>query len=409
MSGSTFGKAFQITTWGESHGKALGVVIQGCPSGIELNEEILQKALDKRKPGQGSAASTKRKEPDIPEILSGVFEGKTTGTPISIMIVNQDAKSRDYSKIAEIFRPGHGDITYQAKYGIRDYRGGGRASARETAARVAAGAVAEAFLKQYGISVETCTLEIGGVGIKAGNINGGGEVINQNQTALDREFAKTNYLECPDPEALLLMEKRIEEVKKEGDSLGGVVEITAKNVPAGLGDPVFDKLDADIAKALMSIGAVKAVEIGAGCDAAKMTGFENNDQILPEPSRFEFDTSSAPIIPAKRPPSSTSAAESIKRARFETNNSGGILAGISNGDDIIARVHVKPIPSILKEQMTVDINGNPCPISTQGRHDICAIPRINPVCKAMVYLVIADHILRQSCYTTLKNSFCETI
>ncbi|MBF0303805.1 MAG: chorismate synthase, partial [Desulfamplus sp.] len=359
MSGSTFGKAFQVTTWGESHGKALGVVIQGCPSGIELNEEILQKALDKRKPGQGSAASTKRKEPDIPEILSGVFEGKTTGTPISIMIVNHDAKSRDYSKIADIFRPGHGDITYQAKYGIRDYRGGGRASARETAARVAAGAVAEAFLKQYGISVETRTLEIGG--IKAGNINGKVD----NQTALDREFVKTNYLECPDPEALLLMERRIQEVKKEGDSLGGVVEIVAKNVPAGLGEPVFDKLDADIAKALMSIGAVKAVEIGAGCDAAKMTGFENNDQILPEPSRFEFDTSSAPIIPAKTLPSST-AAELIKRTRFETNNSGGILAGISNGDDIIARVHVKPIPSILREQMTVDTNGNPCPISTQG-------------------------------------------
>ncbi|MBF0228970.1 MAG: chorismate synthase [Desulfamplus sp.] len=393
MSGSTFGKAFQVTTWGESHGKALGVVIQGCPSGIELNEEILQKALDKRKPGQGSA-STKRKEPDIPEILSGVFEGKTTGTPISIMIVNHDAKSRDYSQIADIFRPGHGDITYQAKYGIRDYRGGGRASARETAARVAAGAVAEAFLNQYGISVESCTLEIGG--IKAGNINGRVD----KQTVLDREFAKTNYLECPDPEALLLMERRIEEIKKEGDSLGGVVEITAKNVPAGLGEPVFDKLDADIAKALMSIGAVKAVEIGAGCNAAKMTGFENNDQILPEPSRFEFDTSSAPIIPAKRPPSSTSAAESIKRARFETNNSGGILAGISNGDDIVARVHVKPIPSILKEQMTIDINGNPHPISTQGRHDICAIPRINPVCKAMVYLVIADHILRQVVYTT---------
>ncbi|MBF0573156.1 MAG: chorismate synthase, partial [Desulfamplus sp.] len=308
MSGSTFGKAFQVTTWGESHGKALGVVVQGCPSGIELNEDILQKALDKRKPGQGSAASTKRKEPDTPEILSGVFEGKTTGTPISIMIINQDAKSRDYSKIAEIFRPGHGDITYQAKYGIRDYRGGGRASARETAARVAAGAVAEAFLTRYEISVETCTLEIGG--IKAGNINS--EV--ENQTALDREFAKHNYLECPDPEALLLMERRIEEVKKDGDSLGGVVEIIAKNVPAGLGDPVFDKLDADIAKALMSIGAVKAVEIGAGCNAAKITGFENNDQILPEISelaKFGFDKNSSTLLTTQAP-----SAGYIKHARF---------------------------------------------------------------------------------------------
>lgn len=346
MSGSTFGKMFQVTTWGESHGEALGVVVQGCPPGIELNEPFLQKALDKRKPGQGSA-STKRREPDIPEILSGVFEGKTTGTPISIMIQNKDAKSRDYSKIAEIFRPGHGDITYQAKYGIRDYRGGGRASARETAARVAAGAVAEAFLQQYGVAVETSTLEIGG--IRATNI--------------DREFARTNYLEFPDPESILLIEQRVDLVKRAGDSLGGVVQITASNVPPGLGEPVFDKLDADIAKALMSIGAVKAVEIGAGCQAAQMTGFENNDQITP--------------------------------LGFETNNSGGILAGISNGDDIVIRVHIKPIPSILKEQMTVDINGEPSSISTQGRHDICAIPRINPVCRAMVYLVIADHLLRQ--------------
>jgi len=350
MSGSTFGKVFQVTTWGESHGKALGVVVQGCPPGVELNEAILQKSLDRRKPGQGSS-STKRREPDTPEILSGVFEGRTTGTPISIMILNQDAKSHDYSKIAEIFRPGHGDITYQAKYGIRDYRGGGRASARETAARVAAGAVAEAFLQQYGITVETSTLEIGGI----------------RASKIDREFATANSLEWPDPESLLLIEQRVDAVKREGDSLGGVVQIIAHNVPAGLGEPVFDKLDGDIAKALMSIGAVKAVEIGAGCRAAKMTGFENNDQITP--------------------------------SGFQTNNSGGILAGISNGDDIVATVHIKPIPSILKEQMSVNINGDPCPISTQGRHDICAIPRINPVCRAMVYIVIADHLLRQMAVT----------
>ncbi len=383
MSGSTFGKIFQVTTWGESHGKALGVVVQGCPPGIELNEEIVQKALNKRKPGQGSA-STKRKEPDIPEILSGVFEGRTTGTPISIMIRNQDAKSDDYSRIAEIFRPGHGDITYQIKYGIRDYRGGGRASARETAARVAAGAVAKAFLGRYGITVESCTLEIGGIKVGHLDLNNSSDMINGgNRKSTESNyigFAKTNYLECPDPQALLLMEQRIDAVKKEGDSLGGVVEIIAKNVPAGLGEPVFDKLDADLAKALMSIGAVKAVEIGAGCNAAKMTGFENNDQIMP-----------------------SELAKKISKPKFATNNSGGILAGISNGDDIIARVHVKPIPSILKEQMTVDIHGNPCPISTQGRHDICAIPRINPVCRAMVYLVIADHLLRQNALTTSKQ------
>ncbi|MBF0468234.1 MAG: chorismate synthase [Desulfamplus sp.] len=376
MSGSTFGKIFQVTTWGESHGKALGVVVQGCPPGIELNEAILQKALDKRKPGHGST-STKRKEPDTPQILSGVFEGRTTGTPITIMILNQDAKSHDYSNIARIFRPGHGDITYLAKYGIRDYRGGGRASGRETAARVAAGAVAEAFLRQYQICVETVTLEIGGV----------------RAARIDREFASTNYLECPDAEALLLIEQRIDAVKKEGDSLGGVLEITARNVPAGLGEPVFDKLDADLAKALMSIGAVKAVEIGAGCKTSQMTGFENNDQIIP--SKPEFDKI-CDIVGV----SITSNSDDIITG-FETNNSGGILAGISNGDDIVARVHIKPIPSILKEQMTVDINGNPCPVSTQGRHDICAIPRINPVCRAMVWLVIADHLLRQKATASL--------
>ena len=375
MSGSSFGKAFQVSTWGESHGKALGVVIQGCPPGVPLDEAYLQKALDKRKPGQGMS-STKRKEPDNPEILSGVFEGKTTGTPISILIRNQDAKSRDYSTIADLFRPGHGDITYQAKYGVRDYRGGGRSSARETAARVAAGAVAEALLshiatlfpleqtrasdasendnalalhpsRDKGIVVESMTIALGGITAEDKN----------------RAFARSNPMECPDENALLLIEKRIHEVKKAGDSLGGVLEIVAHNVPAGLGDPVFDKLDADIAKAMMSIGAVKAVEIGAGCEAANKTGFENNDQIIP--------------------------------GGFETNNSGGILAGISNGDDIVIRVHIKPIPSILKEQDTVDIKGNTRSISTQGRHDISAIPRINPVCRAMLYLVLADHVLRQ--------------
>lgn len=348
MSKSTFGKIFQVTTWGESHGKALGVVIQGCPSGIQLDEALLQRALDKRKPGQGST-STSRKEPDAPEIMSGVFEGRTTGTPISIMIRNQDAKSRDYSKIASVFRPGHGDFTYHAKYGIRDYRGGGRASARETAARVAAGAVAEAFLNQcnYNITIESMTVALGGIQVEK----------------KDPAFSRTNPMECPDGNALELMEKRIDEVKREGDSLGGVVEMVARNVPAGLGDPVFDKLDADIAKAMMSIGAVKAVEIGAGCKAADKTGFENNDQMTP--------------------------------SGFETNNSGGILAGISNGDDIVVRVHVKPIPSILKEQSTMDDKGNACTVSTQGRHDICAIPRINPVCRAMFYLIIADHLLRQ--------------
>lgn len=347
MSGSSLGKAFNITTFGESHGKAIGVVIQGCPPGLAIDEAMIQKALDKRKPGQG-IAGTKRKEPDHPVILSGTFNGRTTGTPIMILIENKDAKSKSYDKIASLFRPGHGDYTYQAKYGIRDFRGGGRASARETAARVAAGAVAQLVLDQMDIKIKTYTLELGG--IRANRID-------------DISQKEKNALLCPDPEAARKMELKIAEVKKQGDSLGGVVEIIASNVPAGIGEPVFDKLDADIAKALMSIGAVKAVEIGAGTNASQMTGFENNDQILPD--------------------------------GFQTNHSGGILAGISNGDDIVARVHVKPIPSILKPQKTIDENGNEREISTEGRHDICAIPRINMVCEAMMAIVLTDHILRQ--------------
>ena len=347
MSGSSFGKAFNITTFGESHGKAIGVTIQGCPPGLVIDEDIIQKALDKRKPGSG-ISSTKRMEPDKPIILSGTFKGKTTGTPIMILIENKDAKSKSYDSIASVFRPGHGDFTYQSKYGIRDYRGGGRASARETAARVAAGSVAQLILDQQNIKINSYTLELGG--IRAHKID---EISEKEK----------NYLQCPDLDAADKMEKKIKAVKKKGDSLGGIVEIIALNVPPGLGDPVFDKLDADIAKAMMSIGAVKAVEIGAGIRAPKMTGFENNDQILPD--------------------------------GFQTNHSGGILAGISSGDDIIARVHVKPIPSILKSQQTIDEKGGSTEISTKGRHDICAIPRINKVCEAMLAIVLTDHLLRQ--------------
>lgn len=345
MSGSSFGKAFEISTFGESHGNGIGVVIQGCPPGIELNETILQKALDKRKPGSG-VSGTRRKEPDQPIIMSGTFEGQTTGTPIMIFIKNQDAKSSSYKNIATLFRPGHGDYTYQKKYGIRDYRGGGRASARETAARVAAGAVAQLILDKYKIGIQARTIALGGIRAQHPDAGHPG-----------------NQLQCPDDQAARMMEDRIREIKAQGDSLGGVVEILAQNVPAGLGEPVFDKLDADIAKALMSIGAVKAVEIGAGTQAPEMTGFENNDQILPQ--------------------------------GFETNNAGGILAGISNGEDIVARVHVKPIPSILKSQATIDVKGKVQQISTQGRHDISAIPRINKVCEAMMAIVLTDHLLRQ--------------
>jgi len=346
MPGSNFGKAFKITTWGESHGKGVGVVIDGCPPGIPMTEDIIQLMLDRRKPG-GSSASTSRKEPDKAIIMSGIFEGKTTGTSIMIMVNNKDAKSRSYEPYAKLFRPGHGDITYQQKYGIRDWRGGGRASARETVARVAAGAVAKAFLDKKNIKVHAYTMELGGVKAKQ----------------RDLDSINTNMFSCPDKEAALLMAKRVEEVRKNGNSLGGVVEILVKGAPAGLGDPVFDKLDAELAKAIMGIGAVKGVEIGAGFEATKKLGSENNDPILP--------------------------------SGFATNNAGGILAGISNGDEIIIRAAVKPIPSIIMEQKTINMQKKPETISIKGRHDISAIPRINVVCEAMVYIVLADHILRQ--------------
>ncbi|MCP3923952.1 MAG: chorismate synthase [Desulfobacterales bacterium] len=346
MPGNSFGHIFKITTFGESHGKSIGVTIDGCPPMLDLTEEIVQELMDRRKPG-GSKASTGRKEKDKANIVSGVFEGKTTGTPIMIFIENKDAKSRDYSEIKDIFRPGHGDITYQKKYGIRDYRGGGRSSGRETAGRVAAGSVAMQILKSENIEIISYTKEFAGIKAVQFNLN---------------DISKNPFL-CPDMEAFKLMDKEVVSAIKAGDSVGGVVEVIVKNVPSGLGEPVFDKLDADIAKAVMSIGAVKGVEIGNGFEATKLRGSQNNDEITPD--------------------------------GFTSNNAGGILAGISNGDDIIVRIAVKPIPSILIEQATVDIDNNQMKISTKGRHDISPIPRINVVCEAMISIVIADHILRQ--------------
>ena len=346
MPGNTFGKMFKITTWGESHGKAVGVVIDGCPPKIPLDEKIIQAMLNRRRPGS-SVASTSRKEPDTAIIMSGVFEGVTTGTPIMIMVNNKDASSKAYEPYADLFRPGHGDITYLAKYGVRDWRGGGRASARETVARVAAGAVAKNLLERENVRIHAYTVELGGIKAKKRDLG----VIDKNM-----------FL-CPDMAAAEKMEKRILSIKKKGDSLGGIVEIKAEGVPKGLGDPVFDKLDADLAKAIMSIGAVKGVEIGSGFEAAGKMGSENNDPITPD--------------------------------GFTSNNSGGILAGISNGDNIIIRAAIKPIPSIAIEQNTIDRFGEQRTISTKGRHDISAIPRINVVCEAMASLVLADHLLRQ--------------
>jgi chorismate synthase len=346
MSGNTIGVLFRVTTWGESHGAAVGAVVDGCPPGLELAADDIQQQLNRRRPGIGQGFSP-RQEEDRVEILSGVHGGKTTGTPIALLIPNRDSKSSDYTFLKDVFRPGHGDWTYFKKYGIRDPRGGGRASGRETAARVAAGAVARKVIARAGIEVFAYTLELGGIAVKG----------------FSRAEIPRNRFLCPDPGAAEEMEEKVEEAMAEGDSLGGVVEVRVTGCPPGLGEPVFDKIDADLGKALMSIGTVKGVEIGAGFQAARMKGSENNDPLGP--------------------------------AGFMTNHAGGILAGITNGEEIVVRAACKPIPSIRKDQETMDINGNPRRISVGGRHDVCVIPRIIPVCEAMVCMVLADHLLRQ--------------
>jgi chorismate synthase len=346
MSGNSIGLLFRVTTWGESHGKAVGVVVDGCPPNIPLTESDIQKELERRKPGQIPSASSRREE-DLVEILSGTFEERTTGTPISLIIENRDVDSSAYEEIRDIFRPGHGDFTYYKKYGIRDHRGGGRASARETVARVAAGAIAKKVISREGIEIIAYTKELGGIAAKRISLG----------------HIHRNSLRCPDLAAAQTMAENLEEAKKNGDSLGGIVEILVGGCPPGLGEPVFDKIDADLAKALMSIGAVKGVEIGAGFRAARMTGFECNDPITQE--------------------------------GFSTNHAGGILAGITNGDEIVIRVACKPIPSIKRTQKTIDVHGKPATVSLGGRHDVAVIPRIIPVCEAMVSIVLADHLLRQ--------------
>jgi chorismate synthase len=346
MPGNTFGALFTLTTYGESHGAGLGGVVDGCPPGVPLREADIQQELDRRKPG-GSSASTARQEPDTVRLLSGVFEGQTTGAPIAFHIENRDHRSSDYSAIKDLYRPGHADLTYDAKFGVRDYRGGGRSSGRETVARVAGGAIALALLAGRGISVTAYTLELGGIPAALADPDG----------AQERAFFS------PDPDAPARWEERIREVKSQGDSLGGVVQVEARGVPAGLGEPVFDKLDARLAYALMGVGAVKAVEIGAGLAAARSTGSRNNDPILP--------------------------------TGFGSNHAGGILGGISSGAPIVARAAVKPIPSIAIPLPTITTGGQAATITTPGRHDVCAIPRIVPVLKAMAALCLADFLLLQ--------------
>lgn len=347
MGGNSFGDCFRITTFGESHGMSLGVIVDGCPPGVKLDESIVQEMLNKRRPGQKSITSTRRNEHDRAVIHSGVFEGLTTGMPIMIMVSNSDARSRAYSELKDVFRPGHGDITYYQKYGLRDWRGGGRASARETLSRVAAGAVAKAVLAPLNVKVTAYTIAMGGVQTTERNLS---------------QIGQNPFL-CPSLSGYEAMLKVAEEARAAKDTIGGVVEILAENVPAGLGEPVFDKLDAVLAQAIMSIGAIKGVEIGAGFAAAMMRGSQNNDTIM--------------------------------KHGFASNHAGGILAGISSGQHLLIRAAVKPIPSIGREQETVDITGEPRKITVEGRHDICAIPRVNVVCEAMVYITLADFMLKQ--------------
>ena len=348
MAGNTFGKIFKITTWGESHGKALGVVVDGVPAGLPVSEADIQAFLDRRKPG-GSRFSTPRKEADAVQILSGVFEGKATGTPISLLIPNTSQRSADYSEIASYYRPGHADYTFDQKYGFRDYRGGGRSSGRETAGRVAAGAIASLLLSQLGIRVCAYTKSIGPVFCER----------------FCEEEIRNNPLCMPDAQAACRAEAYLEECMKRQDSSGGVVECFADGVPAGLGDPVFDKLDAALAGAVMSIGAVKAVEIGDGTAVSRARGSENNDPFRMRDGHVEK----------------------------ETNHAGGILGGISDGSRILLRAHIKPTPSVFSEQRTVNRDGEDITIRIKGRHDPVIVPRAVVVVEAMTALVLADALL----------------
>lgn len=354
MPGNTFGQAFRITTFGESHGTAIGVIVDGCPAGVNIDEVFIQSELDRRRPGQSNIV-TQRKESDTVQILSGIFEGKSTGTPIAMVIYNADARSNDYSHIADKFRPSHADFTYFAKYGLRDYRGGGRSSARETAARVAAGAIAKLLLKQQGVDIHAYVSQVGHIQLE--------------KSYQELEFAniEATAVRCPDLNVAEQMIDLIKTVRKDGDTIGGVVSAVVQGCPAGLGEPVFDRLHADLAKAMLSINACKGFEYGSGFEGVTMRGSEHNDIFYNEDGTI----------------------------KTRTNHSGGIQGGISNGMDIYFRVAFKPVATIIPEQESVDEAGDPATITGKGRHDPCVLPRAVPIVEAMAALVLADHWLRQ--------------
>lgn len=352
--GNSYGKIFRITTFGESHGPAIGVIIDGCPAGVEIDEVFIQSELSRRKPGQ-SRITTQRKEDDTFRILSGVFEGVSTGTPIAISIENQDQRSKDYSHIAESFRPSHADYTYEVKYGVRDYRGGGRSSARETAARVAAGAIAKLFLKRNDIVIRAYVSQVG-------------EIKAPHFTQLDLSTTEDNIVRCPHPATAEKMIALIEEVRLARDTIGGVVTCVIENVPPGLGEPVFDKLHAELGKAMLGINAVKGFEYGSGFAGIAMRGSAHNDAFYKEGDRI----------------------------RTRTNYSGGIQGGISNGEPIYFNVAFKPVATIMQDQESVDKHGKDVTVSGKGRHDPCVVPRAVPIVESMAALVLADFKLQAS-------------
>jgi len=352
MAGNTFGNIFKVTTFGESHGPALGGVIDGCPPGITLDLKLIENEMQRRKPGQSSIV-TQRKEEDTVTFYSGIFEGKTTGTPIGFLIHNKDQKSKDYSHIKETYRPSHADYVYDKKYGHRDYRGGGRSSARETACRVVAGAIAKQIIKEIKITAFVSSV---------------GEIkVNKDYKSLDFSNIEKNPVRCADPDAAILMEKYIKEIRKEGDTVGGIVTCVIENCPIGIGEPVFDKLHAELGKAMLSINAVKGFEYGSGFNGTKLKGSEHNDS-------FESNGTT------------------------KTNNSGGIQGGISNGMDIYFSVAFKPVATIMKSQKTIDSDNNEVEMSGKGRHDPCVVPRAVPIVEAMSALVILDYILINNTY-----------
>ena len=350
--GNFYGTLFRISTFGESHGPAIGVVIDGCPAGLDIDEAFIQSELTRRRPGQ-SKITTQRKEDDTFKILSGVFEGKATGAPIAIVIENQDQRSKDYSHLENTFRPSHADFTYQEKYGIRDHRGGGRSSARETAARVAAGAVAKLLLLEWGINISAFVSQVG-------------EIKAPPYTQLDLSKTEDTIVRCPDKATAEKMIALIDQVRLNRDTIGGIVTCVIKNTPAGLGEPVFDKLHAELGKAMLSINAVKGFEYGSGFEGVKLHGSQHNDEFINDGGKI----------------------------RTKTNHSGGIQGGISNGEDIYFNVAFKPVATIMQDQMSVDKDGNEVVVSGKGRHDPCVVPRAVPIVEAMAALVMCDFYLR---------------